>query len=221
MALIMVFSACAVVSAKTVNDYNISQPASVAEPVDYHVPPAKEPGTLVRLYLCSKLNSGTVGHIFIYAENLTDEPVKVGLITLQKDQGVSMGAFGLQRSDGWGVYYNTESYRFLKKDYDTIVALCDELDREHLDKLNKFLQNHNHWDFIFNCAYFAVGAWNSCTSDFVLFTSIPTFTRWQIKIKKHTTLTQMYVPPRENVYYVKGNRKNAKIVICSDDSINR
>ncbi len=201
---------------------NPEEPEEPEDPNAYHVPPATKKNSVARIYLCSKLNKfGKVSHFFIYIENLTDESLKVGLITLEKDQGVSMGAFGLQRSDGWGVYYNTESYRFTETDYSTIVALCEELDSSHLAKLNRFLQNNNHWDLIFNCVFFAVDAWNSCTTNFVFPVFIPLLTRLQLVLRPHTTLTQMYVPARENVYFVKGNGSRAKLQICSDDSVNR
>lgn len=193
------------------------------DPDYYRVPARKDPNAVARIYLCSKTNPfPKVSHVFIYVENLTDNPIKVGQITLEKDQGVSMGAFGLQRSDGWGVYYNTESYRFQQTDYDSIRALVKELKPAQLNKLNDYLISYNHWDLFINCVFFATNAWNSCTGSFIFPIFIPIFMRFIISINPNRVLLPaMYVPPRDQVYYVVGIGKNQRLVICSDKSVER
>ena len=187
----------------------------------YHVRPAQKANSTARIYLCSKLNFPGVGHIFIYVENLTDEPIKVGQIVLEKDQAVSMGSFGFQRSDGWGVYYNTESYLYGKEDYSSLVCMSEEIDSAHLAKLNKFLEGYNFWELFINCVFFAVGAWNSCTNTFILPISFPVFCRTQINAHKNDKITQMYIPERDNVYHVKGTGARQSLVVCSNKSLKK
>lgn len=187
----------------------------------YHVRPAQKANSTARIYLCSKLNFPGVGHIFIYVENLTDEPIKVGQIVLEKDQAVSMGSFGFQRSDGWGVYYNTESYLYGKEDYSSLVCMSEEIDSAHLAKLNKFLEGYNFWELFINCVFFAVGAWNSCTNTFILPVSFPVFCRMQINAHKNDKITQMYIPERDNVYHVKGTGSRQSLVVCSNKSLKK
>lgn len=234
LSLIIVFSTCVIGTAGYENMNNIPEEAietyeekndiQTEEPEDenaYHVEPAKKEDSVARIYLCSKLNKGGVGHIFIYVENVTDEPIEVGKITLEKDQGVSMGAFGFQRSDGWGVYYNTESYLYGEEDYSSLICTSEEIDSAHLAKLNKYLKGYNFWELFINCVFFAVGAWNSCTHTFILPLSFPIICRLEIAIYKNAKITQMYIPERDNVYHVKGIGSDQSLVVCSDKSLKK
>ena len=42
-----------------------------------------------------------IGHMWVYLENLTDKPMKVGYYTVPAYQGVSVGVFA--RKDGFGI----------------------------------------------------------------------------------------------------------------------
>ena len=72
-------------------------------------PPTEESNTVAKLSVVIR-NKGFVGHVWLYIENLTDKPIDVGLLTVQPNEGVSVGLLSFSRADGWGIYYNIEAY---------------------------------------------------------------------------------------------------------------
>ena len=67
--------------------------------------------TVAKLYLCHRWSGPpSLGHMWVYIENLTGKPIQVGLYKVPAKQGVSVGNFGLTRADGNGTYYNVEAY---------------------------------------------------------------------------------------------------------------
>lgn len=53
-------------------------------------PPTEESDTVAKLSVVIR-NKGLVGHVWLYIENLTDKPIDVGLLTVQPNEGVSVG----------------------------------------------------------------------------------------------------------------------------------
>lgn len=136
LALLMIFGVMAMPASAASNDENIA-----------------------RMWLCSKINTkGSVDHFFLYFENLSNEPIKVGRFTVPVGGTVSVGSFGSTGPDGgFGVYYNLETERNY---YVDTLAIATLLTQSELDSVNGKISNYNHWDPIFNCIYFAVRAWN-------------------------------------------------------------
>ncbi len=120
---------------------------------------AGEDENIARMWLCSKINTkDPVDHFFIYFENLSDHPIKVGKFTVPVGGTVSMGSYGSTGpSGGFGVYYNVETERDY---YVDMYALSTELTQSELNAVNKKI-TYNWWDPIFNCVFFAVRAWNA------------------------------------------------------------
>ena len=65
------------------------------------------------VYVCQEMQPPyIIGHTWLYFVNLTNHEITVGLYTLPKGQGVSIGTYGLSIKGGRGLYYNIEGYRY-------------------------------------------------------------------------------------------------------------
>ncbi len=114
---------------------------------------------VARMWLCSKINTkDPVDHCFLYFENFSDKPIKVGRFTVPAGGTVSVGTFGSTGPKGFGLYYNLETERDY---YVDMLAIATRLTQSELDAVNKKIVNYNWWDPIFNCIFFAVRAWNA------------------------------------------------------------
>lgn len=115
---------------------------------------------VARMWLCSKINTkDPVDHFFLYFENLSNEPIKVGRYIVPVGGTVSVGSFGSTGPDGgFGVYYNLETERDY---YVDMLALSTLLTKSELNNVNSKIKNYNWWDPIFNCIFFSVRAWNA------------------------------------------------------------
>lgn len=127
-----------------------------------------------------------IGHMWVYLENLTDKPMKVGLYTVPAHKGMSVGVFA--RKDGFGIYYNVEAYTQTVYGMENQISLKDELTAEKVQDVSDALINcPNHWDPIFNCMYFAFRIWNSgCSPDKKLLHLVwPPLGTLQVKMRSH------------------------------------
>ena len=101
-----------------------------------------------------------IGHMWVYLENLTDKPMKVGYYTVPAHEGMSVGVFA--RKDGFGIYYNVEAYTQTVYGMKDQICLKDQLTAEKVkDVSDALIDFPNHWDPIFNCMYFAFRIWNA------------------------------------------------------------
>ena len=142
---------------------------------------ANENETVARMWLCAEKNKNSgIWHIFLYFENLTDEPLKIGRYDTPAYDTVSVGCFGSEGNNGPGVYYNMESKL---THYGSLVGVSTELDQDELNAVNKKIKNYNHWDPIFNCYYFAARAWNAGTDKKITFLIFPGIGKNQIRSK--------------------------------------
>lgn len=136
---------------------------------------------VARMWLCSEINSETgIGHIFLYFENLTDKTLTVGKYELSPYADVSVGNFGTEGIDGFGVYYNLES---LLDQYYQLIGVSTELTEAELKSVSDKLKSYDRWDPIFNCNYFALRAWNAGSDSDIPFLIFPQFTRFFIKMR--------------------------------------
>lgn len=121
---------------------------------------ANDEKIVARMWLCSKINTkDPVDHFFLYFENLSDKPIKVGRFTVPVGGTVSVGSFGSTGpKGGFSVYYNLETERDY---YVDMLAISTRLTQSELDAVNKKIVNYSWWDPIFNCIFFAVRAWNA------------------------------------------------------------
>lgn len=162
------------------------------------------------------------GHTWIYVHNNSDDPIQVGHYTVPAGQGASVGAFSFSVDDGWGIYYNIEAYKENTKNrMDKVWSKSEDIDASELATLSESLKNYpNYWGFVNNCATFAFSIWNDVTGDAYFSLLIPAITQFMLMITgaKKGTL-EMYCPPRDNVYRLKGQGENAHLELASDYSV--
>ena len=217
LSILLLFSGAFVALAEEppVEDPPIEDPIDVSEPVD------ETQETVARLHICyHKVNpKKPTGHVFLYLENLSDETLMVGVYDLPPNEGVSIGSFGFTRSDGFGIYYNTESYLYANDETPTL-CLSDDLTREELAKFSHRLLYSNTWDFIFfNCTAFAFMMWNTAARPFLMPLLFPVFSLLQLKLYGAGELPGMFFPQRDRIYRMRGTGSNARLEIVSDKSI--
>ncbi len=229
VAMIMIFSVPSVAFATE----NAEQTAVVSEENN---PPAHETdspevteesdadnGCVATLSICSAIYVWPIsGHTWIYVHNNSDEPIQVGHYEVPVGEGVSVGVFSFSVNDGWGIYYNIEAYKENTKNrMDKVWSKTTELDADELDTLhNRLLSYPNYWGFGGNCATFAFSMWNSVTHEGYFSLLIPAITQFMLMVSgaKRGTL-EMFCPPREHVYRLKGSGDSARLELASDYSV--
>lgn len=146
----------------------------------FNVSAAKEEN-VARMWFCSEIHNKTnIGHIFLYFENLTDEPIMVGRYKVAPYDDVSVGCFGTEGPRGGGVYYNLEQDL---THYHSLKAVSTDLTEAELNKVTNKIKNYSHWDPILNCYYFAAMGWNAGAESSIPFLLFPTFARAFIQMR--------------------------------------
>lgn len=142
---------------------------------------ANDDEVVARMWICAEKSKNTgIWHVFLYFENLTDQPLKVGRYNTPAYDSVSVGCFGTEGPRGGGVYYNLESDL---THYGSLFGLSTELDRDELEAVNKKIKNHNYWDPIFNCYYFAARGWNAAADKKITYLIFPGIAKNLIRSK--------------------------------------
>ena len=172
------------------------------------------------IYLCSRWSSiTTTGHLWVYIHNTSDKPITVGLLEVAPDEGVSLATFGFTRSDGFGIYYNMETYRNDKYCDESCISISDELTAEELEKVTRKLLNSNQWNPIINCVFFACSIWNAAGDKYIMPFTYPPITRLIIKIAGGTEACMMNYQPPENTFKQRGMGKNSYLDPLSQKSL--
>ena len=172
------------------------------------------------IYLCSRWSSiTTTGHLWVYIENTSDEPITVGLLEVAPGEGVSLATFGFTRSDGFGIYYNMETYRNDKYCDESCISISDELTAQELEKVTKKLLNSNQWNPIVNCVFFACSIWNAAGDKYIMPFTYPPITRLIIKLSGGTETCMMNYQPPENTFKQRGMGKNSYLDPLSQKSL--
>ena len=171
---------------------------------------------VARMYACSRWSGPpSLGHIWIYIENLSDGDQKVGLYTMHKGEGVSLGCFGLTRSDGFGTHYNVEAYCGNKYGLSGTLSISCDLTAEKLSSVSNKVLNSNHWDPFFNCITFAFGVWNAGSStQLPTFLVFPALARLFIRMNGGKEGLTMYYPPANRCYKQHGTGSSATLTVC-------
>ena len=163
-----------------------------------------------------------IGHMWVYLENLTNKPMKVGLYTIPAKKGMSVGVFA--RKDGYGIYYNVEAYTQTVYGMENQICLKDELTADKVqDVSDALLRYRNHWDPIFNCMYFAFRIWNSgCSTGKKLIPLIwPPLGTLQMKMKSHLYEKPMKGVTMSETYRQVGSGSNAYLKPATLKSLGR
>ncbi len=165
------------------------------------------------------------GHTWIYVENLTDEPMTVGIYEVPAGQGVSVGVFSFSVNDGWGIYYNLEAYRENRNDnIDGCRSITRDMTRSELEKLSDTIKNYpNIWDiFIFNCTFFAFSVWNKNSDNFFIPMMIPALAMLEVIIVGAPKgVTPMYYPTKDQVFKQRGKGDSAYLEPCGEKTLSK
>ena len=163
-----------------------------------------------------------IGHMWVYLENLTDKPMKVGYYTVPAREGVSVGVFA--RKDGFGIYYNVEAYTQTVYGMKNQICLKDQLTAEKVKDVSDALINFpNHWDPIFNCMYFAFKIWNAGCSDSKKLIHLvwPPLGTLQIKMKSYQRGVLMKGVTMNKAYRQVGSGSSGYLVPATLKSLGR
>ncbi len=163
-----------------------------------------------------------IGHMWVYIENLTNKPMKVGYYTIPAKKGMSVGVFA--RKDGFGIYYNVEAYTQTVYGMENQICLKDQLTAEKVKDVSDALINFpNHWDPIFNCMYFAFKIWNAgCSRGNKLIHLVwPPLGTLQIKLKTPLRNVNMKGVNMDQAYRQVGSGANGYLVPATLKSLGR
>lgn len=221
LALMLVLSLSTVAFAE-----DISEPlpdTETTEPTEEpELPPVSADDVVGTIYLCSRWSSvTTTGHLWIYIYNTSEETLKVGLYDLAPDEGVSLATFGFTRSDGFGIYYNMETYRNDKYCDDSCISLSDDLTRAELEAITAKLLVSNNWNPIINCVYFACKIWNLASDTRMVPFFYPPVVRLQIKSAGGTEKCEMNYQPPEKSFKQRGRGANSYLENVSQKSLDK
>ena len=175
----------------------------------FGVSAAKEEKIVARVsVICLVRNPG---HVWIYVENLTNKSVKVGAYTLGKKDGVSVGTFGPTRYDGYGIYYNVESYCQTEYGMSGYRSLTESLTASELATLSDgILSYRNSWNPFRNCIAFAAQMWNLVSENKISNLIFPAFTNIQLSLKGAVLDAPTHKPVEaDEVYRMRGTGDNA------------
>ena len=177
--------------------------------------------TVAKLYLChSWTGPPSLGHMWVYIENLTGKPIQVGLYKVPVKQGVSVGNFGLTRADGNGTYYNVEAYCGNHFSLSGMISNSTDLTQSELDTISTEIRNHNRWAFFgSNCSDFAVRIWSLGGGELTISYVLPVFTKWQMKMHGDEGYVQMTNVSASQVKKQVGEGDSATLVTCSPGTI--
>lgn len=163
-----------------------------------------------------------IGHMWVYMENLTNKPMKVGYYTIPAKKGMSVGVFA--RKDGFGIYYNVEAYTQTVYGMENQYCLKDELTADKVqDVSDALIDAANHWDPIFNCMYFAFKIWNAgCSRGKRLLHLVwPPLGTLQIKLKTPLREVQMKGVTIDQAYRQIGSGRNGRLEPATLKSLGR
>ncbi len=178
--------------------------------------------TVARFSICSCMSTPVIaGHTYIYLENLSDHPLQVGLYEVPVGQGVSVGTLSISVHDGWGIYYNIETYREPREGhFPQIWSKTIELDEEGVKKLDKKLDGFvNYWGPFFNCSFFAFAVWNSIAGDFLIPLVIPGLSHLVVMAVGEEGVLELYKSEPTQVFRQKGTGKSAYLVPVSEKTL--
>ena len=184
---------------------------------------AEKDPVVARIYVITYLEGTSwTDHTWVYFENLSNQKLKVGLYSLPPGEGVSVGCYAASRADGYGIYYNVESYCADKFGQSGWLSISKEITKSQLQKAtDKILNIRNGWDFIFNCMYFAFQVWNAATGDKLVSLIFPVIGQMQLKARGATKGPKMFVPQKTRVYRQKGRGDSAYLILVSEKTLGK
>lgn len=166
------------------------------------------------VYVCQKARLYYMsGHTWLYFVNLTNHDLTVGVYTLPKGQGVSIGTFGYSIKDGRGLYYNVEGYRYNHPKTDDFICLKKSLTQKQLDTMSGQITRNGVWSYLLNCSFSAFTIWDVVFGKFLPYLIFPVLARLCILMyPQHEKGFYLYSPKSDQIFKQVGFGKNAKLV---------
>lgn len=128
-------------------------------------------------------NAFSIGHSWLYIENLSDKMLTVGVYLLEPGEAVSVGTFRYTRKEGRGIYYNVKNYCVNKFGASQQYSLSETVTESELSGIsNKINSYAGKWTPVKNCAYFAANVWNGISRIHLVSGSTPSCLRTSIKL---------------------------------------
>ncbi|MBQ6267324.1 MAG: hypothetical protein IJK64_06085 [Clostridia bacterium] len=128
------------------------------------------------MYLCVSNGNPRMPHMWIYILNTSDTPLDVAGYRIKPGSALSMGCF-TDRGSGEGIHFNLERYWVKDATYDRTFCMSTQVSRGELDSVVSLLKRHNYWNYMFNCAWFAVSVWNTCSPRKMIYLFAPQIER--------------------------------------------
>lgn len=105
-----------------------------------------------------------LGHSFLSVENISDEDIIVGKMTLGAGEEIALGTWSVKAH--FGLWYNLEgNYTKAYRKYDGRISVSIGLTLDDLDKVNEYIKDNDHWGVYKNCSYFALNLYNLVASE--------------------------------------------------------
>lgn len=166
------------------------------------------------VYVCQKARLHYMsGHTWLYFVNLTNHDLKVGLYTLPKGQGVSVGTYGYSIKGGRGLYYNVEGYRYNHPKTDDFVCLKKSLTQKQLDTMSSKITRSGVWSYLLNCSFSAFTTWDVVFGKFLPYLIFPLLARLCILMyPQHEKGFYLYSPKSDQIFKQVGFGKNAYLI---------
>lgn len=112
----------------------------------------------------STLGLANLGHSFLSLENISDHTITIAGVDIPVGKTLAIGTWSI--SSHFGVWYNVESnYITEYNKYDGRLSITTGITDEDVDKLTKYINNHDYWTPLTNCSCFALNMWNEVVSD--------------------------------------------------------
>ncbi|WP_025707841.1 hypothetical protein [Paenibacillus graminis] len=144
-------------------------------------------------------------HSFITVKNISASSITIGKLSgIAANKLVSVGTWG-NKTEHTGIWYNLEAM-FINNysAYSGRVSHSMYISSTQLSSVNSYIINHDSWSLTNNCSSFAVGLWNSISSDDYSAGTINTPQNLYYSIKDGAYNTNAYVPYDYAVYYAQG-----------------
>lgn len=166
------------------------------------------------VYVCQKPRLYYMsGHTWLYFVNLTNHNLTVGVYTLPKGQGVSVGTYGYSIKGGRGLYYNVEGYRYNHPKTDDFICLKKSLTQKQLDAMSSQITRSGIWSYLLNCSFSAFTIWDVVLGKFLPYLIFPVLARLCILMyPQHEKGFYLYSPKMDQIFKQVGFGKNAKLV---------
>lgn len=172
---------------------------------------------VVRMSICSSfLGYFPTGHTWLYFENLTDEPVTVGIYELEPEKSVSVGTY-CNQFQGFGIYYNIETYKGTPTD---IHSMSTELTSEELLTVSEKIKKRNNWDLFLNCVFSATQIWNTVSETKAAYTFLPLLSMLDLRVKDGAiNELVMDEATKEDIFKLRKRDGEYFLVSCSENWI--